>query len=98
VTVTRVLEEADGPMLASEIHSAAEELAGQPLLRTSVKAALAAGSSGPPHRFGRVGHGVYQLAGNADASPLEPPTYQKSQTGAATPATTGGATTTQSAR
>ena len=49
-------------MTASEIYRAAEELAGKPLLRTSVKAALAAGSSGPSQRFRRVHHGVYQLA------------------------------------
>ena len=55
-------------MPASEIHSAAEELAGQPLLRTSVKAALAAGSSGASQRFRRVRHGVYQLARDIEPS------------------------------
>jgi len=51
-------------MPASEIYSAAEELAGKPLLRTSVKAALAAGAFGPSQRFRRVHRGVYQLARN----------------------------------
>lgn len=39
-TVTRVLEQADGPMRTSEIHAAAEQLAGEPLLWTSVKGIL----------------------------------------------------------
>ena len=60
--VTHVLEIADRPMSTGEIYRAAEELAGQPLLQTSVKAALAACSSGPSPRFRRVRHGVYQLA------------------------------------
>ena len=59
-TVTLVLERADRPMRAREIHTAAEELAGQTLLRTSVKAALTAGASGSSQRFQRVGYGVYQ--------------------------------------
>jgi hypothetical protein len=61
-TVTRVLELADGPMPVREIHRAAEELAGEPLLRTSVKSALAAGASGQTQRFRRVRNGVYELA------------------------------------
>ena len=43
--VTLVLARADGPMRAREIHAAAEELAGETLLWTSAKAALAAGAS-----------------------------------------------------
>ena len=62
--MTHVLEQAERPMPASEIYSAAEELAGKPLLRTSVKAALAAGAFGPSQRFRRVHRGVYQLARN----------------------------------
>ena len=60
-TVTRVLEQADRPS-TREIHSAAEELAGQPLLRTSIKAALAAASSGTSRRFRRIRRGVYERA------------------------------------
>jgi hypothetical protein len=49
-------------MHVGEIHRAAEELAGEPLLRTSVKPALAAGASDRSQRFRRVRHGVYELA------------------------------------
>lgn len=41
-TVTCVLELAGRPMQAREIHAAAEQLVGKPLLRTSVKGTLAA--------------------------------------------------------
>ena len=58
--VTLVLERADKPMRAREIHAAAQELAGKTLLWTSVKAALAADASGSARRFQRVRHGVYQ--------------------------------------
>ena len=61
-TVTLVLEQADRPMRAREIHAAAEELAGETLLWTSVKAALAASASGDSPRFLRVRHGVYRSA------------------------------------
>ena len=64
-TVIRVLERAGKPIQAREIHAAAEQLAGEPLLWTSVKAALAAGASGQRPRFQRVGHGIYQLTGSA---------------------------------
>lgn len=49
-------------MPVSEIHYAAEKLAGEPLLRTSLKATLAAGTSGRTQHFRRVRHGVYELA------------------------------------
>ena len=61
-TVTRVLERADRPMQAREIHATAERLTTQRFLWTSVKAALAAGTSGSRPRFERVRHGVYQSA------------------------------------
>ncbi len=61
-TITSVLERAERPMRATEIHAAAEQLAGEPLLRTSVKAALAASASGNSPRFKRERHGVYQSA------------------------------------
>jgi hypothetical protein len=66
--VTLVVEQAGRPMRAREIHTTAEELAGEPLLWTSVKAALAGGACGRSPRFRRVGHGVYELAGPLDAS------------------------------
>ena len=59
--VTMVLEQAGGPMRSREIHEAACDLAGEPLLRTSVKAALSADVTGEHPRFRRVRHGVYQL-------------------------------------
>jgi hypothetical protein len=65
-TVTLVLERAAEPMRAREIHAAAEQLAGESLRWTSVKAALAAGASGRRRCFQRVHHGVYQLAGRRD--------------------------------
>ena len=61
-SVTLVLEQAGAPMRAREIHEAACELAGEPLRRKSVKAALAANLTGEHPRFRRVGHGVYQIA------------------------------------
>jgi hypothetical protein len=61
-TVTLVLELAGKPMRAREIHAAACELVGKPLLWKSVKAALSADVTGEHPRFRRVGHGVYQLA------------------------------------
>ena len=61
-TVTLVLEQAGNPMQVREIHAAAEQLAGEPLLWKSVKAALAANVTGEHPRFRRVRHGVYQIA------------------------------------
>jgi hypothetical protein len=61
-TVTLVLERAEKPMPAREIHAAAEQLAGEPLLWKSVKAALAANVTGEHPRFRRVRHGVDQIA------------------------------------
>ena len=61
-TVTLVLERAEEPMRAREIHAAAEQLAGEPLRWTSVKSALSAGVAGEKPHFRRVRHGVYQLA------------------------------------
>ena len=60
-TARQVLEQASRPMPISEIHYAAEKLAGGPLLRTSLKAALAAGTSTRSPHFRRVRHGVYEL-------------------------------------
>jgi hypothetical protein len=52
-------------MRARDVHAAAEQLAGETLLWTSVKAALAAGSSASSPCFQRVSHGVYRLAVDA---------------------------------
>ena len=48
-------------MRAREIHAAAEQLAGEPLCWTSVKAALAADITGKNPRFRRIRHGVYEI-------------------------------------
>ena len=61
-TVTLVLELAGKPMRAREIHAAACELVGKPLLWKSVKAAPSAGVTGEHPCFRRVRRGVYQLA------------------------------------
>ena len=60
-TVTLALERAGKPMRVGEIHAAAEQLAGEPLLRTSVKAALAACADGSEARFERVRRGYYRI-------------------------------------
>jgi hypothetical protein len=66
-TVTLVLELAGKPMRVREIHAAAEQLAGEPLLWTSVKAALAADTTGESPHFERVRRGVYETAKNVSA-------------------------------
>jgi hypothetical protein len=48
-------------MRAREIHATAEQLAGEPLRWTSVKAALAACAEGSEARFERVRRGYYQI-------------------------------------
>ncbi|HEY5160607.1 MAG TPA: hypothetical protein VII83_05990 [Gaiellaceae bacterium] len=60
-TVIRVLEQAGDPMRAREIHAAAEQLAGEPLRWTSVKAALAANAGSDDLRFERVRRGYYWI-------------------------------------
>jgi hypothetical protein len=61
-TVTRVLEQANRPMKACEIHASAQELVGHTLRWTSVKAALAAGARGDSPSFERVRFGIYRVA------------------------------------
>ena len=61
-TITAVLELADQSMRARDIHSAAEELLGEPIKRSSVKATLATHASGPHPRFQRTGYGRYRIA------------------------------------
>jgi hypothetical protein len=60
-TIARVLEEANCPMRAREIHAAAEQLAGEPLRWTSVKGTLAAYAEGSKPRFERVRRGYYRI-------------------------------------
>ena len=60
-TVTLVLKRAGGPMRVREIHTAAQQLAGDTLLWTSVKATLARGATGPSPPFQRIRRGVYRL-------------------------------------
>jgi hypothetical protein len=60
-TVIRVLEQAGDPMQVREIHAAAEQLAGEPLLWKSVKAALAVNAEGDEARFERVRRGHYRI-------------------------------------
>jgi len=60
-TATLVLKQAGGQMRAREIHAAGQRLAGDALLWTSVKAALAAGATGAPRPFQRIRRGVYRL-------------------------------------
>jgi len=59
-TVTLVLEQSERPLQATEIYVAACELAGEPLLRSTVRSALSAGSKGDLARFRRLGWGVYE--------------------------------------
>jgi hypothetical protein len=59
--VTRVLEDADRPMRACEVHAAASELHGAPLRWPSVKEALSAYTIGGDHRFRRIRYGIYEL-------------------------------------
>ena len=66
-TVTRVLETSGRPMRAYEIHASAEQLLGERLRWTSVKATLAAYAAGRQPRFRRIRRGYYQLAETADA-------------------------------
>jgi hypothetical protein len=60
-TVTLVLERAEEPMRAREIHAAAEQLAGEPLRWTSVKGTLAAYADGSESLFERVRRGYYRI-------------------------------------
>jgi len=61
-TVTLVLELAERPLRASEIHAAANTLLGRPLRWQSVKGILSAYTLGGDRRFRRLRRGVYELA------------------------------------
>jgi hypothetical protein len=60
-TFTLVLERADQPLRASEIHAAANTRLGRPLSWSSVKGILSAYTLGGDRRFNRVRRGVYEL-------------------------------------
>ena len=59
--VTSVLGRSSAPMRTIEIHAAAEELLGRPLLRSSVRGILSAHTLGSGHHFNRLRRGVYEL-------------------------------------
>jgi len=60
-TVTLVLELSGEPMRAREIHAAAEQLLGEPLLWSSVRGTLAAYAEGSNPRFERARRGYYRI-------------------------------------
>ncbi len=61
-TITAILEHADQPMRARDIHTAAEDRLGRPIKWTSVKATLAEHASGARPRFQRTSYGRYRIA------------------------------------
>jgi hypothetical protein len=61
-TVTRVLELAEQPMRARDVHAAGEELLCRPIKWTSVKATLARHACGQRPRFQRTSYGRYRIA------------------------------------
>jgi hypothetical protein len=65
--VSLVLEQSDQPMRASEIFKAACNLAGAPLLWSTVRSTLSAGSKGDSSRFRRLGWGIYESVRTAGA-------------------------------
>ena len=65
-SIAQVLELADRPMRARDIHAAAQELLGEPIKWSSVKATLGAHASTPLGRFERISHGRYRLASAND--------------------------------
>ena len=56
-TVTEVLKVAREPMQAWAIHRAVEEMAGEPVSKSSVRNCLVAGINGKAPRFECVGRG-----------------------------------------
>jgi len=60
--ITTVLDLADQAMQAREIHTAAEDLLGEAINWSTVKATLAEHAAGPGARFKRVARGRYRLA------------------------------------
>jgi len=61
-TITAVLELADQPMRACDVHAAAEKLLGREIKWSSAKATLAAHASGHDPDSKRVGYGRYRIA------------------------------------
>jgi hypothetical protein len=58
--VTSVLERASLPMRTIDIHAAAQQLLGRPLLRSSVRGILSAHTLGNDQRFIRIRRGLYE--------------------------------------
>lgn len=58
--VVQVLSDAGSEMRYVDVHRAVETLLGGPVARSSIKNALAKGSSGRRPRFERVGRGRYR--------------------------------------
>ena len=67
-TILRVLETAEGPMHARDIHAAAEELLCAPVAWSSLKDCLSTHSQGVQPRFRRVRRGWYRLASGSRRS------------------------------
>ena len=67
--VFRVLAAADRPLRASEIHQAAQELAGTPLSWNTVKDCLHKNARRPDSPIERVSHGRYR---HRSATPTQP--------------------------
>jgi len=70
-TVTLVLERAERPMGAREIHRAAEELLGRSLRWPSVRGTLSAYTIGADRRFRREGRGIYEATARSVAHSME---------------------------
>ena len=67
-TIVRILETAEGPMHARDIHAAAEELLCAPVAWSSLKDCLSTHSQGVQPRFRRLRRGWYRLASGARRS------------------------------
>jgi hypothetical protein len=71
-TITAVLEHADQPLRARDIHATAQALLGRPLNWSSVKATLAEHTRTPNPRFERTGHGRYRWAHRSEPQATRP--------------------------
>jgi hypothetical protein len=61
-TILRILQEADGPVHAREIHARAEEILGQPVSWSCLKDRLSIYSGGDRPGFRRIRRGWYTRA------------------------------------
>ena len=67
--VTTVLELAEEPMRAREIHAASAELVGESIRWSSVKGILSAHTIGGDRRFRRIRRGCYELTSGFRGEP-----------------------------